>query len=68
MILAMKTILEVLQYGDFDIRFNTDINSGKNPAVITDVISKGAFAMSATLWGGKVITSSPGIMPSDKRS
>lgn len=68
MVKVLGSFGEVLQYGDFDIRFNTDINSGKNPAVIIDVISKGAFAMSATLWGGKVITSSPGIMPSDKKS
>ena len=48
----MKKILEVLQYGDLDIRFNTDFNPLKNPSVIPDVISRTAIAMLTRLWGG----------------
>ena len=48
----MKKILEVLQYGDHDIRFNTDFDVQKNPQVIMDLIPKIAMAMTTTLWGG----------------
>ena len=48
----MKKILEVLQYGDHDIRFDTDIDVKKNPQVVMDLIPKIAMAMSTTLWGG----------------
>jgi hypothetical protein len=48
----MKKILEVLQYGEIDIRFDTDFNPVKNPNVVTDVISRTAFAMMTRLWGG----------------
>ena len=48
----MKKILEVLQYGDIDIRFNTDFDPVKNPNVIPDVISRTAFAMVTRLWSG----------------
>ena len=48
----MKKILEVLQYGDLDIRFNTDFNPVKNPNVIPDITSRTAFAMMTRLWGG----------------
>lgn len=48
----MKKILEVLQYGDMDIRFNTDLDPAKDMNVIPDVISRVAFAMTTTLWGG----------------
>lgn len=48
----MKKILEVLQYGDFDIRFNTDIKARKNPDIVPDIISRSAIAMTTTLWGG----------------
>ena len=48
----MKKILEVLQYGEIDIRFNTDF-SEKNPEEITEIISKIALAMMTKLWGGK---------------
>ena len=47
----MKKILEVLQYGEMDIRFNTDF-SEKNPEDIPEIISKVAFAMMTKLWGG----------------
>ena len=48
----MKKILEVLQYGDHDIRFNTDLNPSRNPDQIPDTISRIALAMATTLWGG----------------
>ncbi|MBQ1718599.1 MAG: hypothetical protein II031_05555 [Bacteroidales bacterium] len=48
----MKKILEVLQYGDMDIRFNTDFDPAKNQEVIVDVIARVAFAMTTRLWGG----------------
>ena len=49
---TMKKILEVLQYGDFDIRFNTDIDVIRNPEAVQEVIAKSALAMTTTLWGG----------------
>ena len=48
----MKKILEVLQYGETDIRFNTDIDTAKNPDIILDIIAKSAFTMMTKLWGG----------------
>ncbi|MBP5566775.1 MAG: hypothetical protein J6X57_04725 [Bacteroidales bacterium] len=48
----MKKILEVLQYGETDIRFNTDIDPTKNMDIIPDVIARVAFAMTTRLWGG----------------
>ena len=48
----MKKILEVLQYGETDIRFNTDINLPNNPLVIPEILAKVTAAMSMNLWGG----------------
>ncbi len=48
----MKKILEVLQYGDLDIRFNTDIDVMKNPEAVQEVIAITSLAMTTTLWGG----------------
>ncbi len=48
----MKKILEVLQYDDFDIRFNTDIDALGDPDLVPDVISRIAVAMTSSLWGG----------------
>ncbi len=48
----MKKILEVLQDGDIDIRFNTDLDPVKHPNVIPNVITRTAFAMVTKLWGG----------------
>ena len=39
----MKKILEVLQYGEFDIRFNTDIDVMKNPALAQHITIKSAL-------------------------
>ena len=52
----MKKILEVLQYGEFDIRFNTAINVMKNPALAQDITIKSALAMTTSLWGGNEIS------------
>lgn len=48
----MKKILEVVQYGEFDIRFNTDIDVTKRPQDVPDIITKTSFAMATKLWGG----------------
>lgn len=48
----MKKILEILQYGDHDIRFNTDFKPSRHPNQIPDLISSLSFAMNTTLWGG----------------
>ena len=48
----MKKILEVLDYGENDIRFNTDIDPIKNPNVIPDLITRTFFCMATKLWGG----------------
>ncbi len=48
----MKKILEVLQYKEGDIRFNTDFDPEKNPEELICIISQVMLAMSTTLWGG----------------
>ena len=48
----MKKILEVLQYGETDFRFNTDIDPVKNPKVIPDILTGITFSMATRLWGG----------------
>ena len=53
---VMKKILEVLQYGEMDIRFNTDIDVNKNPEAVLDIVSKVAFSMATKLWGGNEIS------------
>lgn len=48
----MKRILEVLQDGDGQLKFNTDINVWKDPMVSMDIIQSAMLSMSTTLWGG----------------
>ena len=48
----MEKILEVLRYGESDIRFGTDVNPLKSPEVIPDLISRVSFSMATKLWGG----------------
>ena len=48
----MKKILEVLRYGENDIRFNTDIDPLKDPEIIHQTVTELARAMMTTLWGG----------------
>ena len=49
----MQKILEVLRYGEDDIRFDTDINPEDNPEIIHDLIVEIALAFVTKLWGGK---------------
>ena len=48
----MKKILEVLRYGEHDIRFNTDIDPLEDPDIIPNTVTELAIAMTTTLWGG----------------
>ena len=48
----MKKVLEVLQYGETDFRFNTDFDVKKNPDAVVALMPKIAMAMGTTLWGG----------------
>ena len=48
----MKKILEVLLYGDDDIRFNTDIDPLKSPDEVINVLLQVSMAMATKLWGG----------------
>ena len=48
----MKKNLEVLQYGDADIRFNTDIKSEKDFQQLPALAAQCAFTMVTRLWGG----------------
>ena len=53
---TMKKILEVLQYGDHDIRFNTDIDVKKNPRIVEKIIPTLALTMATRLWGGNEVS------------
>ena len=48
----MKKILEVLQYGETDIRFNTDLKPTAHPDSLPMLVGNAAFAMTTKLWGG----------------
>ncbi|MCR5352668.1 MAG: hypothetical protein K6E35_09295 [Bacteroidales bacterium] len=48
----MKKILEILQYGDTDIRFNTDLKPTQDPDTIPGLVTLASFAMTTSLWGG----------------
>lgn len=48
----MKKILEVLQYGEMDIRFNTDIKSERDFQQLPDLAVQCLLAMTTRLWGG----------------
>ena len=48
----MKKILEVVRYGEHDIRFRTDMDPEKDPEIIQKTITELAMAMMTTLWGG----------------
>lgn len=50
--MTMKTVLQVLQYGDSDFRFKTDFDPQHNPQCIIDIITGASFSMMTTLWGG----------------
>ncbi|MBO7575448.1 MAG: hypothetical protein J6S99_06550 [Bacteroidales bacterium] len=48
----MKKILEILQYGETDIRFKTDLKPAEKPDTIPGLIAAFCFAMMTSLWGG----------------
>lgn len=48
----MKKLLEVLQYGGMDIRFNTDVNVKKDMQLIATLPGIAGIAMMTKLWGG----------------
>lgn len=48
----MKKILEVLLYGENDVRFNTDMNPEIHPEQIEETLLKVTMAMLTKLWGG----------------
>ena len=48
----MKKILEVLLYGENDVRFNTDFDPAKSPEAVQDLLFKVTYAMLTRLWGG----------------
>ena len=52
----MKKILEVLQYGESDLRFNTDLDVRKNPNAVFETVIGAAVSMQTTLWGGNEIS------------
>ena len=48
----MKKIIEVIRYGENDIRFHTDIDPLQDPDTIHQTVTELAMAMMTTLWGG----------------
>ena len=48
----MKKLLEVLQYGENEIRFNTDLDVQKNPEVLMEILPMIMMSMATKLWGG----------------
>lgn len=48
----MKKILEILQYGDTDIRFRTDLKPTEKPDTIPGLITSVSFSFMTSLWGG----------------
>ena len=52
----MKKILEVLQYGETDIRFNTDVDVSKNRESVMHTVVCAATAMVTKLWGGNELS------------
>lgn len=52
----MKKILEVLQFGDMEIKFNTDIDVLNDPSIVSNVVINSALTMMTTLWGGNELS------------
>ena len=52
----MKKILEVLQYGEMDVRFNTDIKVEGNLEIVPAIVSSVAYSMATRLWGGNELS------------
>ncbi len=51
----MKKILEVLSYGENDLRFNTDLDPAHLNQVIPSLTSTALLTMITKLWGGKEV-------------
>ena len=49
----MKKILEVLWYGENDLRFNTDLDQAQLEKIIPSLATSALFTMLTKLWGGK---------------
>ena len=52
----MRKILEVLQYGEDELRFNTDVDVAKNQNIVPETISRAALTMVTKLWGGNELS------------
>ena len=55
----MKKILEVLEYGKLEVRFNTDIDDAyamKDPDYMPHIIFNSAYCMTTKLWGGNELS------------
>ena len=48
----MRKILEVLQLGNGELKFNTDLDVQNNPMVIMELTINAIFSMATKLWGG----------------
>ena len=48
----MKKLLEVLQYGENEIRFNTEFDVHKNVETLPAIVLGAAMSMTTKLWGG----------------
>ena len=48
----MKKILEVLQCGNGELRFDTDVDVIKDPESIIDITGMAIYTMATKLWGG----------------
>ena len=48
----MKKILEILQYGETDIRYKTDLKPTEHPEDIPNLITGVSVSMMTSLWGG----------------
>ena len=48
----MKKILEVLQYGEGELRFNTDLDLQKDPMAIMALTFNAMLSMATNSWGG----------------
>lgn len=52
----MKKLIEVVQYNENDIRFNTDLEVEKNPETVSELTARFAFTMVTKLWGGNELS------------
>ena len=48
----MKKILEVLECGNGELRFNTDLDVHENPMAVMNLTISAMFNMATKLWGG----------------